>query len=188
MMSGPPNRIALLLAATSLLGGCAETGSVFSRRTTMGSLKTSVSHLEYENEQLRAKNAKLEAETREIENRLVQEESANGELTARLNDAKYELSRRGLDFGDERTSAPSRDESSSEVPSTRPAGQSTRKRRKAPFAQIPARIEEEPAEEEPGTSLKLKPSDDLGPQSLLDDPDRWLPVARGTTAPSTKMR
>ena len=65
----------MLLAATSLLAGCAQPGPILSRFTTIGTLKTSLSHLEFENQQLRSKVATLESENREIENRLVQEEA-----------------------------------------------------------------------------------------------------------------
>ena len=53
----------------------------------MGQLKTSLSHLEYENAQLKRDVAKLQQENRAMEDRLVQEEQDNGDLTARLDDA-----------------------------------------------------------------------------------------------------
>lgn len=81
------------------LTGCAQSGSLLSQRTTVGSLKTSVSHLEYENQQLRREVASLKGENREFENRLVQEEAINGDLTARLDDARSLLAQRGLDGG-----------------------------------------------------------------------------------------
>src|SRR5436190_18235913 len=99
MTTGRPPRIAVLLAATSLVTGCAQSGPVRAHRTTLGTLKTSVSHLEYENEQLRREVAQLKTENREIEDRLVQEEAANDELTSRLDDARNVISRRGDDPG-----------------------------------------------------------------------------------------
>ena len=63
----------------------------------MGQLKTSLSHLEYENEQLKKTTAKLERENRSMEDRLVQEQMENGDLTARLDDARNLLRERGVD-------------------------------------------------------------------------------------------
>ena len=63
----------------------------------MGQLKTSLSHLEYENEQLKKTTAKLQRENRSMEDRLVQEQMENGDLTARLDDARNLLRDRGID-------------------------------------------------------------------------------------------
>lgn len=63
----------------------------------MGQLKTSLSHLEYENQQLKKSTAKLERENRSMEDRLVQEQLATGDLTARLDDARNLLRERGID-------------------------------------------------------------------------------------------
>ena len=63
----------------------------------MGQLKTSLSHLEYENEQLKKSTAKLQRENRSMEDRLVQEQMENGDLTARLDDARNLLRDRGVD-------------------------------------------------------------------------------------------
>jgi hypothetical protein len=146
--------------------------------------------MEYENQQLRRKVASLETENRQIEDELVQEQTANGELTAMLNDAKAMLSRRGLvdDPAD-----PSRLDGATEPPRTMlPAGRSNKKRRKPPFAQIPGRIDTlPPASDDPpdgGGSSVSPPSDDPGPQSRLDRPTPWLPVARGATDPTTPRR
>ena len=74
---------------------------------TSGQLKTSLSHLEYENQQLKRSVAKLEQENRAMEDRLVQEQIDNGDLTARLDDARNLLRDRGLD-PDVRARSPAR--------------------------------------------------------------------------------
>ena len=53
-----------------------------------GQIKVSLSHLQFENEQLKAEVAKLKDENRTMEDRLVQEQIHNGDLTARLDDAQ----------------------------------------------------------------------------------------------------
>ena len=52
MLTGRYPRTFVLLAAASLLAGCAQPGPILSRLTTIGTLKTSLSHLEFENQQL----------------------------------------------------------------------------------------------------------------------------------------
>ena len=152
-------RLLFLVSLACAVPGCAGSGSgsFLSPSASVGSLKTSLSHMEYENQQLRSQVAKLETDNRQIENRLVQEESANGELSARLDDARTLLSDRGIDSGNGVAG-------SNNSQRTIPAGQSTRKKRKPPFAQIPDRIDSAP-----GDDNKEPPaSDDLGPQSRLD--------------------
>jgi hypothetical protein len=178
------------IGALAVVGaGCAQSNPLISHRATLGSLKTSVSQLEFENQQLKQKVANLDSESRQIEDRLVQEESINGDLRARLDDAKALLSRRGLgpDGSDAAVDsdpfAPRR---------TLPAGRSNRKTRKPPFAQIPGRVETEPPADEqeddvPNSSSK-RWRGDPGPQSRRDDPAVWLPVARGATDLSTPRR
>lgn len=179
--------VRLLPLLLALASGCAQSGSMFSRGTTTGSLKASVSQLEYENQQLRRKTASLEKENRDIENRLVQEESLNGELTARLDDARSLLGQRGGSLsGTDVDPGPGR------TGKTLPAGRSSRKGRKPPVAQIPGRIDTVPAgqdESEPRVNDSSTGSGwkgDPGPQSYHPDPRLWLPVARGTTEPSTR--
>ena len=173
---------ALSLAAAASLAGCAQQGSLLSRGPTLGTLKTSVSHLEFENGQLKREVAKLKTETRQTEDRLVQEEQVNGELSSRLDDARNLLSERGHDTGSSRLDPEFNDESPKR---TLPAGNSNRKRRKPPFAQIPGRIDDVPALEPrrenpddlfgPATPGREGP----GPQGRRDETDRWLPVAQG---------
>src|SRR5437016_4248954 len=86
-----PTRTALAMlvcAGLSGLAGCSGRGAFLSGGPTVGQLKTSLSHLEYENAQLKRAVAKLQQESRTMEDRLVQEEIDNGDLTARLDDAR----------------------------------------------------------------------------------------------------
>jgi hypothetical protein len=196
MWFGQAPKLLTLLAVTSLLTGCAQTstGITLPRRTSMGTLKTSLSHLEFENQQLRKEVAQLKTDTRDIENRLVQEETDNGDLRARLNDARHQLSQRGVDFDGQSSSTTSRDlDGGPDAKITIPAGQSNRKRRKAPFTQIPGGIGTIPRIEFDDDEHVIDPKptlddDAFGPQSSLNDPDRWLPIAHGTTASNTKKK
>ena len=79
-----------------------------------------------------------------MEDRLVQEEIDNGDLTARLDDARNLLRDRGLATGDRARSprdglGDSPDEGSGLR--TLPAGQPARRRRKPPVARIPGQID-----------------------------------------------
>lgn len=191
MPTGRPRRLAisLTLAALGVLPACAQPGPLLSRQTTIGTLKTSVSRLEYDNEQLKRELAEARAENRRTALRLDQEEAANGELTARLDDARNLISNPDLEdlAGSTRpTSAP---EPADPRPAPAPAG---RKPYKPPFAQIRGRIEIPPPPEEE----ELEPAedrgafrgslrrDDLGTQGRLDPSASapWLPVARGLGA------
>lgn len=174
---------AALLAclAAGSLAGCAQQGPLMSRRTTLGSLKTSVGHLELENSRLKTEVAGLKQENRRLGDRLVQEEEQNGELAARLDDARYLLNERGL--GGDETDRPGADPLDT-IP-TRPVG---RARRKPPVARIPARTEPAPEDDYwNGPSFnsgrrEASPRDNT--QSRRDELDSaWLPVARGSTAP-----
>ena len=89
--------IAVLFAVSCTGAGCSGQSSFLTGGPTVGQLKTSLSHLEYENEQLKKRTAKLERENRSMEDRLVQEQMENGDLTARLDDARNLLRDRGLE-------------------------------------------------------------------------------------------
>jgi hypothetical protein len=194
MRNGHALKIAMLLAAGGLATGCSQIGTTFPRRTSMGTLKTSLSHLEFENEQLRKEVAKLKTDTREIEDRLVQEETDNGDLKARLDDARHLLSQKGIDLGDDASgsAASNRQDGPADPPTTLPAGQSSRKRRKAPFTQIPGRIEmappSDPADDDPFVAPKAGARDEFGPQSMRGDAEVWLPIAQGTSAPTARAK
>ncbi|SIO61010.1 hypothetical protein SAMN05444166_6606 [Singulisphaera sp. GP187] len=195
MWFGQAPKIVTLVAVSGLLTGCAQTGTgiTLPRRTSMGTLKTSLSHLEYENQQLRKEVAQLKTDSREIENKLVMEETDNGDLRARLDDARLQLSQRGVDFDAQSSATTSRDlDGGADARNTIPAAQSSRKRRKAPFTQIPGRIETipriDPNDDEHVIDPRPTHGDAFGPQSSLNDPDRWLPIAHGTTASNPKKQ
>ncbi len=172
----------LLIAA----GGCAQSGSLLAKRTSVGSLKTSLSHLEYENRQLRSEVATLKSDNRQMENRLVQEESLNGELSARLDDARTLLGRRSPGSADE-ADATAVDPGPVEPRRTLPAGRSNKKRRKAPFVQIPGPIDTlPPADDRDGWEKPSARPGDL--QGRLEGGELWLPIARGTTEPTSPRR
>ena len=182
MTSRPSWKIAILTAAAPLLLGCAQSGPMFGGGTKVGTLKTSLSHLEYQNEQMRKEIALLKSENRRIEDQMAQVEAHHGELTARLDDARNVL-RQG---GNEPQDAP---------PKTLPAGRSSRARRKPPFAQIPGRIDPIPPGErdedlpvDPFDPPKTRPSDEFGPQGRLEEHDHWLPIARGTSDVRPQVR
>ncbi|MHC5539857.1 hypothetical protein ACYOEI_16685 [Singulisphaera rosea] len=193
MLSGATKRFGLILAATCLLAGCSGTDSVLTRRTTVGALKSSVSHLEQENQKLRTQMATLESENREIEDRLVLEEDDNGMLKARLDDARHALSQNGGSLGEEGTSTANRDDGwgNSDSPKALPAARSTRKRRPSPFTKIPAPTAEgDDDASNPDDLLNLPRThrrDDLGSQGMRDD-DKWLPVAQGTSESSSAKK
>jgi len=162
-------------------------GTTFPRRTTVGTLKSSVSQLEFENDKLRREVAQLKTDSRDIEDRLVQEETENGTLKAKLDDARNLLSQRGYNFGDDGSSSLSRNGGRSDA-NTLPAGQSTRKRRKPPAIQIPGRMEVvDPADDEHVIAPNRRMREDVGSQSrLFSDNERWLPIAQGSSASGTK--
>jgi hypothetical protein len=176
----------VLPCVLAAMAGCAGSGSLLSPQTTVGSLKASVSHLEYENQQLRRQVATVEKENRQVENRLVQEEALTGELHARLDDARTLIGHRDSGAA---ASATDVDPGPEPPAKTLPAGRTTRKGRKPPFAQIPGRIDtvppatdddgDPPRDETPTTSSRWRV--DPGPQSRNDDMTVWLPVARGAT-------
>jgi outer membrane murein-binding lipoprotein Lpp len=182
MTSRPSWKIAILTAAASLLLGCAQSGPMFGGGTKVGTLKTSLSHLEYQNEQMRKEIALLKSENRRIEDQMAQVEAENGELTARLDDARNVMRQNG----DSPQDAP---------PKTLPAGRSSKPLRKPPFAQIPGRIDPIPPGE-PDENLPIDPfdvpstrqSDEFGPQGRVEDHDHWLPIARGTSNVPAQVR
>ncbi len=182
MTTRPSWKIAFLSAVAPVLLGCAQSGSMFGGRTKVGTLKTSVSHLEYQNEQMRKEIALLKSENRQIEDQMAQVEAHNGGLTARLDDARNVIRR----SGDEPQDAPSK---------TLPAGRSSRTRRKPPFARIPGRIDPLPPGEtaddlsvDPFHTPSSRKPDEFGPQGRLEDRDRWLPIARGTADIPSQVR
>src|SRR5687768_3667555 len=120
-----------LLAALALVAGCAGPSPIASRRSLVGSLKSRVSQLESENEGLRTEVAEKRRDARVAQDRLVQAESDNGELMARLDDARNLIRDQGGDV-----SALARPEPSRRA-RTAPAGRDGSKSRKSPLTQIP---------------------------------------------------
>lgn len=180
-------------AALGALPGCSQSGPIATRRNTVGALKASVSQLEYSNENLKKQVADLKAEKTRVANALDEEAARNGDLAARLDDAKDALRRQdgggvaALDRGGP-ASSPEKSRASTaaaddEIPPPRRSSSSSvrpsKSSRKPPTTQIP-RIESS-ADAGPG-ALELPSADrfDPGPQaSRLADDGRWLPVARG---------
>jgi hypothetical protein len=197
MPSFRPNPIAIAAALSALVvSGCAGVGSgLASRRTTMGTLKADVARLESQNQQFRGRVAELEADKRRVSEQLAQEREANGELTARLDDARMLLARQGGTGEAVERQWP--DDSIERI--TPPSGRTRSSTRRPPFAQIgggrrpiPTPDDEDlPAPEEtpdePARSSDLFPEDrersTRGERTL-----RWLPVATGLTEPSAKRR
>ena len=146
----PPSRrptaarslVALACAGLTLLSGCSGRSTFLSGGPTVGQMKTSLAHLEYENAQMKRDLAKLRRENRAIEDRLVQQEQDNGELTARLDDARNLLRDRGVDPAERAAShrdgceAPGRRRRRQDPP-RRPVEP---KRRKPPVARIPGQF------------------------------------------------
>ena len=165
----------LLIAMSAVVPlGCAQSGPLTSRNTMLGSLKASVSQLEFDNEKLRKEVAELKADNARLDNLYAQERDFNGEITARLDDAKDLLRRQGGDV--QALGIPSKSIQDDGIP---PPVRRTRGRT-PPSATIP-RPRPAPAEspDERGfDSTSTEGSRDLGPVGRADD-DRWLPVARG---------
>jgi hypothetical protein len=205
-----PVRAALALAiyALSGLAGCSGQRTFLTGGPTVGQLKTGLSHLEFENQQLKNSVAKLERESRNIEDRLVQEQIDNGELTARLDDARNLLRERGIDADlrlgsrreDDRTGESVSKRSGSQA-RVRADGSSAKSRRKPPFAEIPAPYTapqshepQDAADEVPrtGRAVRRRTGDD-GQQELDHHASssaglQWLPVASGASDSATTVR
>ena len=175
MATGRSRLLGLLTAMTAIVPfGCAQSGPMTSRNTMLGSLKASVSQLEFDNEKLRKEVAELKSDNARLDTQLAQEREANGEVTARLDDAKDLLRRQGGDV--QALGIPSRSIEDDGIP---PPVRRT-KGRTPPSATIP-RPRPAPVEspdERSFDSTSTGGSRDLGPVDRADD-DRWLPVARG---------
>jgi len=147
-------------------------------------MKVSLSHLQYENEQLKTEVARLKEESRSMEDRLVQEEIHNGDLTARLDDARNILRDRGVDTGTRvgaRTKGKRNADPDEETaqPRTLPAGRTSKKPRKPPAASIPGDLDDLPTasdEPEPQTgtiSFKAPGSTPRRPAFPADSSRSW---------------
>ncbi|WP_165072514.1 hypothetical protein [Paludisphaera rhizosphaerae] len=176
------------LLAVALLAGCSGRGTYITGGPSQGQLKSSLSHLEYENDQLKTQVARLKEENRTFEERLVQEQLHNGEITAKLDNARNLLRDGGNPDSDlDAPLAGAR---------TLPAGRSSSTRRKAPAAQIsqvkesdeipPIRIDDAPRGSRSSStrSKTARPQDDsLG---FNEDDLRWTPIARDDKSAAPK--
>jgi len=189
------------------VAGCAGRESVLTGGSSVGQMKTSLSHLQFENEQLETEVAKLKEETRSMEDRLVQEQIHNGDLAARLDDARNILRDRGVDpetrVGSRTKGRKGADPDDEIVqPRTLPAGRTTKKPRKPPAASIPGDLDDLPTasdEKEPQTGTisfkdsdstprRRKFSDDPPQPSTDDDQLHWQPVATGADSRAPSRR
>src|SRR5262245_4969439 len=144
MLSGPA-RAAVIGLIWLPLAGCSGGGGDNLLRggpASVGSLKTVISRLEFENEKLRREVADAQTERARIAERLNQEEAANTDLTAQLDRLRDPLGN-GTEMADHPT------------PRTTPAN-GTSKGRKAPFARIPGGVEQTPA-----LDVQARPPDEL---------------------------
>jgi hypothetical protein len=188
-------RLTLLLAATCL-AGCSGRGTYITGGPSTGQLKSSLSHLEYENDQLKTQVARLKEESRQFEDKLVQERLHSDLLVTKLDNARNLLRDQGYDSGsDADLDAPlSR-------PRTLPAGRTTPPKRKSPAAQIsrasdldeipPIRID---SGSRPRSSARPSGSRPSSPRNEDDtlgfntDDMRWVPIARGDDSPAPAKR
>src|SRR4051794_17780832 len=95
---GRPNRSTKLGVCCLLLAiaGCSQPNT-FTRRTGMlGALKTNVAQLESEKDNLARELAAAKNENHRLESQLAEVDAQNGDLSARLDDARTVISRQGL--------------------------------------------------------------------------------------------
>jgi hypothetical protein len=202
--------VALLIATLCVVTGCSGQSGFLTGGPTVGQMKMSLSHLEYENVELKRSVAKLQRENRSMEDRLVQEQIDNGDLTARLDDARNLLRDRGIDSdvrlgsrrpGGARSGSPREDDDPADR--TSPASRAERPRRKPPFAQISGQLDALPSAGGDDDSFKPKArakrntktnrsnpgfDDDLDHQSYHPGPLRWNPVARADNDSTIQIR
>jgi hypothetical protein len=201
--------VAVICAVLSTLTGCSGQSSFLTGGPTVGQLKASVSHLEYENEQLRKSAAKLERENRSMEDRLVQEQVENGDLTARLDDARNLLRDRGLEsdvrVGSHRggtTLGGSTSEGEDAERASLPDG-SRKRPRKTPFAQIsggsdsvaPIEVDDPAADSEPSMRSRSRTrrsarqlDGELDQQSYHKASQSWMRVAESSDDSMIQIR
>jgi len=171
------------------LPGCSGRTSYITGGPSTGQLKTSLSRLEYENDQLKTQVARLKEESRSMEERLVQEQIHTGTLTAKLDDARNALRDDGQSVDD----FPSQ-------PRTLPAGRRTSKPRKPPTAQISSEdLDDDPPpliiDDEKGRSRSNRPKprssragDDSVSMAVEDDNLNWVPVGNGSASKAAAKR
>jgi hypothetical protein len=202
--------VTILSAVLSVAAGCSGQSRFLNRGPTIGQMKASLSHLEFENVELKRSVAKLQQENRSMEDRLVQEQIDNGDLTARLDDARNLLRDRGIEpdirVGSRRSGANGASSSKEDddiSTRTMPASRGERQRRKAPFAQISGQVDAIPSADEEDNSSQRKSRarrnsktdrSGQGFDGLLDHhsynpgPSRWNPVARADDDSTIQIR
>ncbi|MFO0961132.1 MAG: hypothetical protein U0800_27445 [Isosphaeraceae bacterium] len=162
------------LACAVGLAGCSSGGGLMQRGPSVGSLKTAVSRLEFENEKLRREVADARADNQRIADQLAQVDAANTDLTARLGQFQ------GGSPGDDPAVADG-------AVRARPAGGSGSGSggRKPPVARIPGQgqaipsLDDIPVDDQPPRRKSTRSSSpDTGYRS--EDDQRWLPIARDT--------
>ena len=180
-----------LIGGLAIGAGCSPQSGFTRRHGMLGALKTNVAQLESEKDNLSRELATQKAENRRIESELAAVESQNGDLAARLDDARTVMTRQGLAEGRSTLSASDDDRGSKRKAS--PVKNPPRSR-KTPFAQIPKErrdLDESEIRSPEDLLDSPRPRDDrdeLGPQSRLDDNSPWLPVARGRSSPTRSVR
>jgi hypothetical protein len=182
MATGRSRNLAPWLILTVLVPiGCAQPGPFTSRQTMNGTLKASVSQLEFENEKLRKDVAELKADNARLDSKLAQEIDANGEMSARLDDAKDLIRRQSGTAQALGTPSKNFEDDGIPPPVKTPKGRRMNGSRQPPAVQLP-RIEPATPFGSNSDDLGYQPSTrtprDLGPLDS-DDEERWLPVARG---------
>ncbi len=178
----------VLPVLTLTLVGCQGMGAgpLTSRQTTLGTLKTSVSQLEFQNEQLQKQVADLKSENRRYEDRLSQEQAENDDLATRLDNVKGLLGQRG-EPSDIRTGGRTRSDVDPDEPSTTRVKRST-SRRKPPAASIPGRLEPAKNTDDDLGSVESAPSRSRLASGSRIREDRWLPVAKGLGTRQTEIK
>ena len=172
---------ALALGTLAVLSGCAQPGPLTTRTTTINGLKANVAQLEAEKESLHKQVTELESDRRKLQDRLAASESAYDEVTNKLADAQDQLRRQGGGLAGSRSA-----DFETEPPASRTAPARNPRRRKSPLTQIPGEIAV-PAPGD-GSDTEPPPRDESEPQARNEDGNLWLPVARGVSAPGTRVR
>ena len=167
-----------LLAATGAMiaPGCANPGPIAARQNTVGSLKASVSQLQYDNINLRKQLADVRTDATRAENKLVQ---AEDEIQRRDGGSVAAITRSSSKYAST-DNGPSPADDDIPPPVQSPVHRS-RGGRKPPAAQIPRTIPRG-ADPGPGAIIQDQGTYDPGPQaSRFIGDSRWLPVARGNS-------
>ncbi len=151
-------------------------------RRRSASLKASVSQLEFENEKLRKEVGELKADNSRLDNQLAQEREANGEITARLDDAKDLLRRQGGNAQALGGSSKDFEDDGIPPPVATPQGP-TDQEQPDPARRPASPSSPSPSDSTATTSATSRPAGPLATSApTTGDDDRWLPVARGLSS------